>query len=250
MEAAKLRRRVARTLLANKDWCTTAAPAAHISYVSSRLMKRSYLHLAGAALLAVTLARSDVQAQTVASDYKGGGSVTNFDRATGWNFTLNQNVTVTGLGLFDLGGNGFASSHDVGIFRSGDQSAVVTTSLAQGLSGTYVAGTVDGSRFNTVNATLLSGVEYYILGNNFSVDNYVFGSGAVSFASTVNWIGFTDGTTNSITSAPKFNGGVPGDLGPNFIFTTATVTPEPASFALIAAGLMIVGVAARRRRKN
>ena len=73
--------------------------------------------------------------------------------------------------------------------------------------------------------------------DNFSIDRYVFGTGAVTFAPAIIWRGVVDGTSNSIHSTPGFFGGLPGNLGPNFII------PAPG-----AAGLLAVGLFAHRRR--
>jgi hypothetical protein len=206
------------------------------------------MRLTFAALLAAfSLPTGNVFAQTIAGDYRGGGTTFSFANAGGYRFRLSIDVNVTSLGAFDLGGDGFQSVKNVGIFRANDFSAVVTTSLAQGTSATYVAGTVNGSRFNSVSAMLLANVDYYALVDNNVNDLYVYGTGAVVFSPDITWLGYTDGTTNSIFSQPIFRGGFPGNLGPNFIYSPTTTVPEPGTIAFVIPGLLALGLAARRR---
>jgi hypothetical protein len=141
------------------------------------------------------------------------------------------------------------SLHDVGIFTTGG-AELVSGVVPAGTAGTFVAGTVGGTWTVAVASTILSaGTQYYIVADNEASDGYVFGTGAVTFNSAITWNGYAQSATNSITSATVNNGGVPGDLGPNFQFTTSAV-PEPGSAALMlsAAALLLGG--RRFLRKN
>jgi hypothetical protein len=198
--------------------------------------------LACAAAFALGIASFTAARAEVAADYLGGGTENNFPNATGYFFTPTVNVTVSELGYYDHDGAGLAESHDVGIFLASDASTVVTTTIPTGVTN-YVAGTVDGTDFEPVSPTVLTGgTEYYIEADNNDIDTFAFGTGAVVYAPEITWDGFGDSASNSIFDTVINNGGLPGNLGPNFIYSV----PEPASASLLSvAGLSLL---ARRRR--
>ncbi len=214
------------------------------------LRKVKTLAVSSALLLASALS---VAAATVGGDYLGGGTVSTFVGATGFQFTVgSSDITVTGLGLFDYGSDGFADDHTAALFAvSNPTVALASVSLGSGTTGTFVAGTVDGSRFESIPAlTLTAGTSYYMLADNFSADQFVFGTGAVAYDLAITWIGYVDGSANSVFSTPNFFSGVPGNLGPNLLFTVAS-TPLPAALPLFASGLGALGLLGwRRKRKN
>lgn len=96
-------------------------------------------------------------ADVTAGQYLGGGTLSNFSRATGFRFTVATPVTVTALGLWDENGDGLADLHEVGIFRRTDLSTVATAVVPAGTA----ASLIDGSRFVAISpVTLQAGVEY------------------------------------------------------------------------------------------
>jgi hypothetical protein len=208
------------------------------------MMKRLSWAVAGLALLlgGAGQARAElVEASTHLTD----GVLSNFNRATGWAFTPTQDLVVSALGFWDERGTGLAEAHDVGLFLR-DGTPVATTTIQAG-TGSELFGQ---SRYGAITpVTLTTGTQYYLLANNFLIDRYVFGQGAVDYAPEVTWQGFVDGTTNSIFSAPLFNGGLPGDLGPNFLFERTSVAPEPGTLTLLGLGALgLLGYGWRQKR--
>ena len=176
------------------------------------------LKSAGMAMVVASLSIS-AQAATIATDYVGGGTLTTFARATGYFFTPSVNLTVTELGYYDYGSDGFVDFHEVGIFLA-DGTLVVGNVLPSGTTAPFVAGTVDGTRFHSVTPVLLlANTQYYIIADNNSTDQFGFGNGAVIYAPEITWNGYGDSSTNSIFgSVTCFTTGASGDLGPNFIY--------------------------------
>jgi hypothetical protein len=180
-----------------------------------------------------------VAGTTTASLYTSGGTFGNFPTATGWYFTPNVSVIVDQLGVYDHGAPGLITPHDVGIFTAAG-APVTSTTVPAGVIGTLI----DGTRFVPVTpVTLNAGSQYYITGNNWNSDQYVFGAGAVVYAPQIVWNGFQQGANNDINSPSQNLGGVPGNLGPNFRFSI----PEPSA-SLLAAGVLALGALKRARR--
>jgi hypothetical protein len=158
-----------------------------------------------------------------ASFHLGGGNMFNYQFAAGWRFTPTTDIALTRLGLWDEGQDGLAQGHYVGIFTVANPGVALATAIID--SSDPLSG---DSRFEAVGSVVLSaGTEYYLLANNFMIDRYVFGEGNVGFAPEINWLGYSEGTTNSILSDPIHAQGLPGNLGPNFQYIPV-VTPCPA----------------------
>ena len=182
----------------------------------------------------------------IASDYTGGGVHGNWPGATGFWFTVNNNIVVTALGFYDLTGGGLASSHDVGIFLA-DGTPVVSAVVDAGTTDPYVPGTIGGTRLKTVTPTLLTvGGNYYCIADNLSADQYTYGNGSVTFSPDLNWESYGDLQMNDIFSGvPTMPGGLSGNLDGTFAYT---VVPEPVPAAML--GVVLLGASLLRRRQK
>ncbi len=195
--------------------------------------------------LVLASASLSTKASTVAGDYVGGGSFFSFSRAIGWIFTADADLEVSQLGIYDIESDGLVSSHSIGIFEQQTGAVVASATIDAGDSGTFVEGTIGGSRLVDIDPVILeAGTSYYILGDNFADERYAFGDFAVLYASGLSWTGVAEGETNDIFSTMSVFFGEPGNLGPTFSFS---VVPVPSAVWLFVTGLGMLGIFKRRR---
>jgi hypothetical protein len=159
-------------------------------------------------------------------------------------FTVgSQNITVTALGAYDAGGNGFVSvgGIPVGIFRESDDALLASVNVGSGdpLAGNF--------RYASISPLLLlSGVSYRVVAVNLD-DLYNVGSG-FTVDPAITSIGYGYCNTTSLTSCDGFTGS---DIVwmANFDATGGGgQVPEPATFVLSAAGLGALALIRRLRR--
>jgi hypothetical protein len=179
-------------------------------------------------------------------------------RTLGWEFTVNSDITVIALGLFDAGKDGLGEGHNVGLWDStGGQLLSVNVP-----AGTI--GTLDGYfRYATATPVVLLGGHNYMIGAAYgegvpqldSVINYPpFGSvtgfttpSAITFVRDLQQ-NIPPGTSTALF--PTFSASVqPSYFGPNFEFIEgAAAVPEPSTIVLVGSALTMFG--ARRRRQR
>jgi hypothetical protein len=179
--------------------------------------------------------------------------------AIGWEFTPDQDIMATRLGVFDGGpGNvsdGFSTAIYVGIFELLTESLVATATMASGASGTLA----DGFRYVAITPTLLTaGTTYVIANTSPAIEPFTwappmdevpygltdFGVTATAHAMLTLGAAGTARYLGGSSASLQFPGltvgeSVPADtrnlmIGPNFEFHTV---PEPSSVLLAAAGL-------------
>jgi len=216
---------------------------------------------AAAALLALATAVPQAQAaDTPALGFSStnGSFLDGGSRMIGWQFTVPQAVPVTALGWFDLGQDGLARSHQIGIWNSATQALVATTTVAAGTSAP-----LEGFfRYATLDAPVLlqSGVSYRIAGLDVGSggDAHVWAPVLSGYSAHVNGFvvdghitlgatGTAIGTTSGEFQYPnaQINDSRTALMGPNLMLAPV---PEPESWALLVAGLALVGVTIRGRR--
>lgn len=197
-----------------------------------------------AAVALMLPAHATAQGTPGVQDFSGAttslGTGIGFPYTTGWTFTPNAAVSVTDLGLYDIAGDGLLASHQIGLWNG---AGLLVTSGT--VASEMFAPVQNGWRYVDVTDVLLNVGETYTLGATYAFDTdpfpynptsltidprISFGQGVASDLST----GFTRPTLTRPYAI----------LGPNLLLAPAI--PEPGTWALMMAGLMIAGVTLRR----
>jgi hypothetical protein len=222
------------------------------------LMKRSALLLAGA--VSVGLAASAMADPgwefTTAGNSNAPGQP--FDLATA--FTVNSDVTVSGLGFYADPLTGNPDGNPVALYRCADSDCLTTATL---LASTTVTNTdpLDGHfRYATILAiNLVAGASYEVAGVSNADDHITWNdpgftvNPAISILDTSGqYARWAAGSVPSFLTGSDFID-IPGEdgyWGPNvFLGEPITAVPEPATWALMIVGFAGVGFAAYRRRQ-
>jgi hypothetical protein len=206
---------------------------------------RNWAAWAGA-LVFVAAAAAQARADTIALAFTGGTPGTaSADNTLGWAFTLNTNVMVTQLGVWDEGDNGLAQSHDIGIFPGAGGAPLMTATASAGTGDPLT----DGFRYVTLGSAVLLTPGDYLIGAfylNGSGDRINGATATLTTASGIVYLGGRRGIGGALIN-PTIVVGTPNThFGPNFQFVA---NPEPGTIALFAlGGLGLAGVVVRRRR--
>jgi MYXO-CTERM domain-containing protein len=164
----------------------------------------------------------------------------------GWQFTVNEDIFVTGLGVWNqdtqAGLEGLTSDHRVGIWDLGTGNLLVEGTAGPG-------GNVIGAwTYTSVADTTLSVGSTYVIGAMYSAtdgDSYISSASSVSMDPTINFGGGRSPLAGDLGFVlPETFGGATslGRFGPNFTFRPV---PTPGAMAVLGLGGL---VAARRRR--
>ena len=167
----------------------------------------------------------------------------------GWEFTTNQKISISALGIFDDSQNGLVDSYKIGIWTSMGTllgTAMVLSGTADPLVNQFRYASVTGGPI-----TLAAGQNYeigalYLDGN----DPLIFPGNATGFASdpsiTFVQASFTSGST--LTDPTASGGPLPSYFGPNFEFSSATTaTPEPSGILLLGSSLLAAAGIMKRK---
>lgn len=222
-------------------------------------MNKSCAAWAAMALVALAGATPLAQAaNTPAVGFTGvnGSFLDGNNRVIGWQFSVPQPVSAVALGWFDLGQDGLATSHQVGIWNSATHALLASATVAAG-----TAAPLQGYfRYTELETPLLlqQGVSYRIAGfDPGGGDAHVWTPALGGFNAHVN--GFStspaitlgaSGTAIGIGAgafqypSQQINDSRTALMGPNMLLAPV---PEPGTVALMVGGLLLVGAVAKGR---
>lgn len=220
--------------------------------------------------LSAPLQAMPVPAVSVTANAVTGTGSNNQSQTLGWSFRPTTDISVTALGLLDIGADGLVDPHEIGIWQS--NGTLLTQTLIPEGTGTTLN---ENFRYVDIQPLLLAGGQDYVIGALYlaasapglgpsdSDPDRDFFQGAFnganaprSFAPEITFLETRFGT-QQIGNLIFPNQTTPNSsaiLGPGFLFEaaenpTATAIPEPASFAIFALGLAVMGFARRRSRE-
>lgn len=165
----------------------------------------------------------------------------NFTDLDGWQFTVNNNITVDSLGFYDNPANGITQSHDIGIYNVATQSLVVSGTVSPSVPYS------NWFNWNSVTPTVLTAGQTYdivaIVGN----DNRTWNPNGFTVDPNITYVRnvWSDGVS-SLSFPVSTDGNPNGYFGPNFGISTSTV-PLPPSVIMFASGLLGLGVFRRKK---
>ena len=162
----------------------------------------------------------------------------------GYQFTTNQPISVFALGVFDSGQDGLVDSYPVAIWSSSG-AEVASATVASGTSEPLVA----QFRYQSINSVTLSPGTYQIGALYTTSDDGVLYPGYTTGFSTSVPINFLNNAYNygsTLADPTNTTSTLPSYIGPNFQFNSVPV-PEPASLAVVGAGLIALATVRRRQ---
>jgi len=186
------------------------------------------------------------------------------DSTVGWSFTVDPGSTITigGLGIFDFGKDGLAESHRIGLWNSDTMSLLASATISNTNSTVVASASSAGQWLFTAltSSTSTSSVDLtqgaYVVGAFYAVnsgDSFMRTDPPI----TIQGVTFNEARTSSASDlqfpGDVFNAeGGAGLFGPN-LFRGAVPTPpvpEPKTYAMLMAGLVLLGFIGRRRGKS
>ena len=199
------------------------------------------------ALAAVSLFASVANAQTTAITDIVSPSIElspTESLALGFQFTANNNISITQLGAFDDKGNGLAATHAVGLYSVATQSLLASTIVSSN-------STLDGLfRYNDVKTVDLTAGQDYIVAAVYlkNTDAYLLSQKSYAVSADITFV--KDLYTTATTPAsifPTETYGLPGYFSANFKYKSSpSAIPEPSVLALL---LPVLGTAIIKRRR-
>jgi hypothetical protein len=168
--------------------------------------------------------------------------------AVGWEFTVNQTISITSLGAFDVAGDGHPTDQKVRLYDSTNDAILATATIASSASAESVGGY--NAYFQSITPITLTTGKHYIVasdqavGGDFMVSNAAFGSAINMVQGQATW--FDGNLPDSISGFDTRVANASPYFGANFKYSAV---PEPATAMLLTTGLVALLAYAWRKRK-
>jgi len=164
----------------------------------------------------------------------------------GWQFQVNSTITVDGLGLFDVGSNGLAESHQVGLWTN---AGVLLASATVSNGSTFVTSvsTAGDWLFQNITPLALAPGTYIVGGFYATSADQVMGGVTINATPQVSFLASRASFDVGFASPGVYGLVQPGVFGPNLRFQDQAAVPEPASLLLLGSGLAVVALRLRRK---
>lgn len=203
------------------------------------------------AIMCLPFLSASAQTNAISVSNTTGEPLAKTDATFGWSFTVNSDIDVVDLGVFDSSQNGLTDSHQVGIWNSSG-TLLISATVPSGTGATLD----DQFRVVSVSSTELFAGQKYFIGTLYTTlnDPLLLQGDATNFA-TASQITYDNPTvavlTTTLTDPTENASPSPGIFGPNFEFEAATSpVPEPGSFVLLGTGMLGLAGVLRRRWKS
>jgi len=170
----------------------------------------------------------------------------------GWNFSVNEDVTLQQLGFYDRFGDGLSDAHAIGLWSAGGallRNVTIFDGTGDPSNGELAA---SNFRYRDVTPLLLTAGSTYFLGATYASGRDAFDFVTPAATSSISQITVIGGVQQSggfaFPGRPIANGTMV--VGPNFRIAGDAVAPvpEPAAWALMILGFGGAGMVLRRRR--
>lgn len=167
--------------------------------------------------------------------------------AVGWEFTVNQSISVTSLGAFDIAGDGHPTDQKVRLYDSTNDAVLATATIPTSATVETVGGY--NTYFQTITPVTLTTGKHYIIASDqaasgdFMVSNAAFGSAITLVQGQATW--FDGNLPDSVSGFDIRVANASPYFGANFKYSAV---PEPTTMMLVSTGIVALLAYAWRKR--